>query len=107
MCYTLDMSKLTIWLLLCIFALSLTALGQTPSGHDWLAKVNGMSCPMCAKNIEKQVKKIMGVTGVEIDLGTGQVKVTYAAGFRADKKVLTKAIEDAGFSVVEIKRGSE
>lgn len=97
----------TMHSLLCICALSLVALGQETDGNYWVAQVSGMSCPLCAKNIERQVGKILGVTGVEIDLGSGRVRIDYADGFRGDAKAIANAIKDAGFSVGEVKEGSE
>ena len=91
-------------ILACIYFGIMAAQAGEDRGNQWVAQVSGMSCPLCAKNIEKQVKKIMGVTEVDIDLGTGQVKIFYAAGFSGDKKTLTSAIQDAGFTVVELRK---
>lgn len=51
-----------------------TTFSQT-SENVWEADVEGMSCPLCSKNIDRQLHKLQGVT---------------------------KAIESAGFTVSKV-----
>lgn len=87
----------------CLAILAESRRAQAGDGSGWVADVRGMSCPLCAKNIEKQLSKIQGIVEVSVDLGSGQVKIRYATGYRGDEKTIAKAIEDAGFSVAKVK----
>jgi copper chaperone CopZ len=65
-------------------------------------RVNGMSCPLCAHNINLQLHDLPGVRGVHVDLGKGLVTVAMANSFPPSEQQLTKAIRDSGFSLVGI-----
>jgi len=60
-------------------------------------QVKGMSCNHCKMTVTKAISSIPGVTGVEVDLGTGQVTVTFS-GEPDDQKV-RDAVEEAGYEV--------
>ncbi|HEY8425611.1 MAG TPA: cation transporter [Limnochordales bacterium] len=59
--------------------------------------VKGMSCNHCKKTVTEAISRIPGVTGVEVDLGTGQVTVTFS-GELDDQKV-REAVEEAGYEM--------
>lgn len=69
-------------------------------------RVNGMSCPKCANNIERQLGALTGVQDVSIDLGAGLVRVGFTPDethpSRAD---LANAIDRTGFTLVSIDAG--
>jgi uncharacterized membrane protein YraQ (UPF0718 family)/copper chaperone CopZ len=73
--------------------------GKNESGkgsHSSLTlDVSGMSCKNCAAKVTESVKKISGVTSVEVDVKKGKVRV---AGTVAGETV-KKAVEDAGYKV--------
>jgi copper chaperone len=58
--------------------------------------VPGISCDHCRVAITGEVKKVAGVTGVDVDLAARRVTVR-GAGF-ADAAVRT-AIDDAGYDI--------
>jgi len=91
------------WVVLFLIAVS-GALGGDAVGVKWVALVTGMSCPLCAKNIEKQVSRLEGVVDVKIDLGTGRVEVVYSRAHEGDKSSIAKAIKDAGFEAIDVKK---
>lgn len=64
--------------------------------------VQGMSCPLCANNIDRSLLKVPGVTSAKIDLGAGTVRVTLAPGSRVRHADLHKAVEDAGYALQRI-----
>jgi copper chaperone CopZ len=68
-------------------------------------RVNGLSCPLCAHNIDQQLMHIPGVKSVFVDLGKGEVTVAVSDENPPDRERLSKAIADSGFSLVEIKSG--
>lgn len=63
-------------------------------------RVNGLSCPLCATNIEGQLKRLPGVNIVDIDLDQGLVSVSMGGKERPTRAQIARAIEDAGFTVV-------
>lgn len=59
--------------------------------------VVGMTCDHCVRAVTAEVSAVHGVTGVHVDLATGQVSVT------AERPVplpqLREAIEEAGYQL--------
>jgi copper chaperone CopZ len=64
--------------------------------------VHGMSCPLCANNVDKQLLRVPGVQTVEIDMGDGTVRVQLADEPRPSKADLARAVEQTGFTLVSI-----
>jgi len=64
-------------------------------------RVNGISCPRCATNIEKSLTGMKGITGVEIDLDEGRVTVGLTSPGVISRERIADAIRDAGFTVVD------
>lgn len=59
--------------------------------------VTGMTCGHCVASVTEEVTKIDGVTGVDVDLPTGAVKVTSDAPVaEADVRA---AVEEAGYAL--------
>ena len=61
-----------------------------------LLEVHGMSCAHCVASITSAVSPLPGVTGVDVTLAEGTVRVDGTA----DPAVVALAIEDAGYDVV-------
>lgn len=80
-----------------------TAFSETPIvATDVVVKANGLSCPLCASNIDSTLKKIPGVASVSIDLEKGEIRIGLTGGVRPSKARLAKAVKDAGFTVVSV-----
>jgi copper chaperone len=62
---------------------------------ETILNVEGMKCMHCKMAVEKALKEVPGVTEVKVDLEKKQAQVEGAA----DKAVLTKAVETAGYKV--------
>lgn len=60
-------------------------------------KIEGMTCNHCKMAVEKALKGVSGVTGAEVDLAKKEAVVNGAA----DKPAMVKAVDLAGFKVVE------
>ncbi|MFN0060636.1 MAG: heavy-metal-associated domain-containing protein [Planctomycetota bacterium] len=65
--------------------------------------VYGMSCPLCANNVDKQLLDVPGVSGVNVDMGTGEAKVRFLPGARVTKQQLSDAINKSGFTLAELR----
>ncbi len=63
---------------------------------DAILKIEGMTCMHCKMRVEKAIKGVPGVTGVQVDLAKKEAVVTGPA----DQAVMAKAVADAGYKVV-------
>ncbi|MBN8645391.1 MAG: heavy-metal-associated domain-containing protein [Planctomycetes bacterium] len=76
---------------------------QAVASDTAIMYVNGMGCPLCATNIDKQLKRVPGVKDVKVDLGSGMVTVGLLPGATHPSPArLGDAVEDAGFTLVKI-----
>jgi copper chaperone len=57
--------------------------------------VQGMTCGHCVSTITSAVEPLSGVTGVEVDLKAGTVRVDG----EADRGTVAATIEDAGYDI--------
>lgn len=57
--------------------------------------VGGMSCPSCIRHIDGALKRLGGVSNVDVRLREGRVVVRHDATIAA--AALTEAIRDAGY----------
>lgn len=60
--------------------------------------VKGMTCEHCVSAVQKEVGSLPGVTGVEVELDTGTVRVT--ADPPPDAAALRDAVDAAGYEMV-------
>jgi len=65
----------------------------------FLLGVDGMACPFCAYGIEKQLKKIDGVEGVNADLAQGNIWVQATGADVLSEEDARLLLEDAGFTL--------
>lgn len=63
--------------------------------------IDGMMCMHCAAHIEKALKAVESVSSVVVDLNSKTAVVTAASD--VSDAVLGKAVEDAGYTVTDIK----
>lgn len=61
--------------------------------------VVGLSCPFCAYGLEKKLKKVDGVTNIDIDFKTGNVQLEVNDGSEVSDDQIRKLVKDAGFEV--------
>lgn len=60
--------------------------------------VSGMTCGHCVGSVKSEVGKIAGVTGVDVDLATGNV--TVMADEPIEEALVRDAVEEAGYELV-------
>jgi copper chaperone len=60
--------------------------------------VAGMSCGHCVAAVTTELAALPGVTGVDVDLATGRVRVVSDAPL--DPAAVRDAVEDAGYEVM-------
>jgi copper chaperone len=59
--------------------------------------VTGMSCDHCVQAVSTEVRALAGVTGVDVDLASGKVRVSSAQPL--DDGAVRAAVEEAGYQV--------
>lgn len=64
--------------------------------------VHGMSCPLCANNVDKTLAAVPGVTSVLVDMGSGRATVTLDGATKVTRGQLAKAVDKSGFSLKSI-----
>lgn len=64
--------------------------------------VKGLSCPLCANNIDKQLARVPGVRNVAVDLGAGKVTLSVSADQPPSREQLAKAVDASGFTLDRI-----
>ena len=75
------------------------ATAALADSHVYKLYVDGLACPFCAYGVEKKVGGMDGVEKVEIDIESGLVAVTVAAGATLDEATAMQAVDEAGFTL--------
>ncbi|MGE3106743.1 MAG: heavy-metal-associated domain-containing protein [Phycisphaerales bacterium] len=75
---------------------------ESLTGDDAKLYINGMSCPLCATNIDLQLLKVRGVTDVAVDFSTGTALVRFGGSDRPSGAELAHAVAEAGFKLIKI-----
>ncbi len=65
---------------------------------DKLLNVRGMTCNHCKSSVQNALCRLPGVSKVEVDLTSGEVRVAYDET-RLDEAALRRAVEDIGSDV--------
>ncbi|MFQ5536871.1 MAG: heavy-metal-associated domain-containing protein [Gemmatimonadota bacterium] len=66
--------------------------------------VDGLACPFCAYGLEKKLRRLPGVDSLEIDIDGGEVLLFVKENARVTDEELQQAVDDAGFTIREIRR---
>ena len=86
-----------------VVLLSMLGSGVAFAGDThYQLQVDGLVCPFCAYNIEKNVGKLDGVKDVKANLKEGLVSVLVADGKTLPEEAVNQTITDAGFTLVAI-----
>lgn len=75
------------------------AAAALAAGPSYQIGVVGLACPVCADNLERQLRTVDGVQHVEVRLSEDVVVITMKDGATLDTSAADKVITDAGFSV--------
>lgn len=71
-------------------------------GGSAVLTVYGMSCPLCANNVDNVLLDVPGVTGVHVDMGTGAATVTLDSKRPPTRRMLARAVDKSGFTLKAI-----
>jgi periplasmic mercuric ion binding protein len=94
-------SILTAVLLLFIFSVSAQKAAALPRKAESKIK-STVECPMCKKNVEKNLSKLKGIRKVNADYKTQEITVVYNPR-RISLDEIKKAISDMGYDADEVK----
>jgi len=81
-----------------------SVFAQDASEPSATIRVDGLSCPFCAYGLEKHLKKIAGVEGVDINMKDGKAIVHLKPDVQVDDATLKTAVKKAGFTARGITR---
>lgn len=83
---------------------------QTPPSNSTLLagptavlEVHGLSCPLCANNLDKELLRVPGVQGVAVDIGTGMVRIDLADGAKVQRSTIDDAVRRSGFTLMSVR----
>ncbi|MCC6782042.1 MAG: heavy-metal-associated domain-containing protein [Planctomycetes bacterium] len=71
-------------------------------GGPFRVVVHGMSCPLCATNVDRAIAELPGVDSVAIDMASGEVMVALQSGASVTRRALASAVASTGFTLVSI-----
>lgn len=93
-------TMVTVMSILGVLGLSSAAVAQSTAkgdGTQTTIKVSGMSCGACAKRVEGVVKKVAGVSGVEVSQPKGAATITFDPGKTSPEALVKTINEKTGF----------
>ncbi|HEX2533576.1 MAG TPA: heavy-metal-associated domain-containing protein, partial [Chitinophagaceae bacterium] len=87
-----------------LFSLLLLGLGWSAQAqiNGATLQASGLTCSMCSKAVKNALEKVPFVEKVLVDIKNQQYKLTFRSGTPLDFDGLSKAVEDAGFSVAAL-----
>jgi len=68
-----------------------------PSGRRETFAIDGMTCEACAITLGKQIRKVPGVGGTEVDYEKGEAIVIVPHGAELPREEIIRAVEAAGY----------
>jgi len=69
-------------------------------------RVGGMTCVVCAKTVEKNIRKLTGVENVSVNFATEKATVSYDPE-KVRLSAILKAVEQAGYKALESEEGKK
>ena len=66
-------------------------------------RIDGMACPFCTYNIQRQVEAVEGVEHVDVSLEKGEAHVTLSEQNPPTAEQLRAAVESAGFTARQVR----
>lgn len=75
----------------------------TPASPRAVVKIDGMACPFCTYNIQRQLEALDGVRQTDVSLKKGEAYVTLSSNNPATAEQLRRAVESAGFTATEVR----
>lgn len=87
---------------MCLLALGLAAPGYAQLSQAKL-QASGLTCAMCARSVYKNLETLPFVDSIGTDLEQSSFLITIRRGADVDADQIRKKVEDAGFSVADLR----
>jgi copper chaperone CopZ len=65
-------------------------------------QASGLTCSMCSKAVKNALDKVANVDKVQVDIKNQQYNISFKDKETVDFDALSKAVEDAGFSIARL-----
>ncbi|HVG42678.1 MAG TPA: heavy-metal-associated domain-containing protein [Chitinophagaceae bacterium] len=89
-----------IFSILLVLFLTVSAKAQITSVS---LQASGLTCSMCSKAVKLALEEVSFVDKVQVDIKNQQYNLSFKKDNEIDFDALSKAVEDAGFSVAKLK----
>jgi len=89
--------RMVLAMLMGLFVLGFAAPAMANVGH-YEVRVDGLACPFCAYGLEKKLKKLPGVSRVDVDLESGRASFDVASDTVLMPGPVREAVREAGFT---------
>ena len=97
------MRRIAVFLML-VVGLSAAFVPETAAEIEGIElRVDGLSCPFCSLGLEKKLKRIEGVEGVQVHMKQGITEVISKPDEAPNLVAIRKAVKEAGFTLREIR----
>ncbi len=89
-----------IAVLMLLLGLSVVSLPESAAEVEGIElRVDGLSCPFCSLGLEKKLKRVKGVEGVQVHMKQGITEVQSKPEEAPDLAAIRKAVKEAGFTL--------
>jgi copper chaperone CopZ len=88
---------------LIILLLLTTSMAATAQVTGAKLQASGLTCSMCSKAVKNALDKVPSVEAVQVDIKNQTYNLRFREGVPVSLDELSKAVEDAGFSVASLK----
>lgn len=79
-----------------------TAVSSQETTPQAVIRIDGMACPFCTYNIQRQVEALDGVEAVDVSLDRGEAYVTLSKQNPPSAEQLREAVKSAGFTARKV-----
>lgn len=76
-----------------------TADDRPLAGREAVLTIFGMSCPLCANNVDKTLGAVPGISSVHVDMGSGKARITLDGATPVTRRQLAAAVDRSGFTL--------
>ena len=83
------------------------AQGQNDEPRQIEVTILGMACPFCAYGVQQKLKRLDGVTELEVVLETGVATLRLREDADVSNELLQETVKDSGFELAKISRNFE
>lgn len=80
---------------------------DTSLSGEIVLTVYGLSCPLCASNLDQHLQRLPGVEELYPDLDTGDIRITLTEGETLPVSAFAEAVRRGGFTLQSARQAEE